>query len=266
MDQAVRALSLLHPFDADTRAARNDLAVTITGSAHGLDDGTHVAAVILRAVALARGAEPPATAAARRALWHDVGVTTDLVSSTVLTLGLRPLGGGARNGELRARSEDAVETHLNARDLARITWQLEPDTVVYVCENPRVVEAAADRGATTPLVCTFGNPTVVVTALLDRLHAAGAQFRYHGDFDWPGIAIANRVIGRVGASTWRMRVGDYEVALDGADGELPELEGVPVEATWDRDLTDAMQAAGRAVHEELVLGRLVGDLVMGPTG
>ncbi|MFF7190945.1 DUF2399 domain-containing protein, partial [Streptomyces sp. NPDC008222] len=30
--------------------------------------------------------------------------------------------------------------------------------------------------------------------LLDALATTGCRFAYHGDFDWPGIALANRVI------------------------------------------------------------------------
>lgn len=264
--QAARALVLLPRLDpdADGLVARNDLAVTVTGSAHGLDDGTPLAAAILRGVGAARGISVPTGVVGRRALWHEAGVVTDQVSSTVLTLGLRPCRRGRRETELRARSEDAVETHLNSRDLIRISWDLPTGTVVHVCENPRVVEAASDAGVHAALVCTFGNPTAVVVELLDRLRAAGASFRYHGDFDWPGIAIANRVMTRVDANPWRMGAHDYETAVTAARGELAELTGTPVAATWDGDLAAAMEAAGRAVHEELVLTALVDDLLRTP--
>jgi uncharacterized protein (TIGR02679 family) len=182
----------------------------------------------------------------------------------VLTLGLRPCGPGRREAELRSRADDSIETHLTARDLRRVRWTLSPGTIVYVCENPRVVEAASDAHAQATLVCTFGNPTSVVGELLDRLHGAGAQFHYHGDFDWPGITIANRVMARVGATTWRMSVTDYELAVAAAGGALPELAGSPVSALWDPDLEQAMRRAGQAVHEELVLAALVEDLTLRP--
>jgi uncharacterized protein (TIGR02679 family) len=263
---AARTLTMLPRLDpnVDGLVARNDLAGVVTGSAHGLDDGTPLAAAVLRGVAAARGVELPTTAVNRRALWHDAGVISDQVSSTVLTLGLRPRGLGRREAELRSRADDCVETHLTVRDLRRVTWTLSPGTIVYVCENPRVVEAASDADARAALVCTFGNPTSVVGELLDRLHGAGAQFRYHGDFDWPGITIANRVIARVGATTWRMSVTDYESAVAAAGGALPDLAGSPVSALWDPDLEQAMRRAGRAVHEELVLATLVEDLALRP--
>lgn len=92
----------------------------------------------------------------------------------------------------------------------------------------------------------------------------GAVLRYHGDFDWPGVAIANRVIGTSGATAWRMGAADYEEALAAAGasvGELLPLEGRPVTAVWDAELTASMERAGVAVHEEAVLDVLVADLL-----
>jgi uncharacterized protein (TIGR02679 family) len=128
---------------------------------------------------------------------------------------------------------------------------------VYVCENPNVVAAAAHRlGArSAPLVCVEGQPKTAARLLLTGLAAAGVRLAYHGDFDWPGLRIANLIIRRHGAVPWRMNAADYARA---AGGSL--LEGLPVDAVWDERLRPAMQAAGRAVHEEQVLADLLADL------
>ena len=120
-----------------------------------------------------------------------------------------------------------------------------------------------DAGVTAPTVCTMGNPTVVVTSLLERLAGQGAVLHYRGDFDWAGVAIANRIISAYGARPWRMEAADYEAALAGAGAlvaELPLLDGLPTDAVWDQSLTEAMVRHGRAVHEELMLEILVADL------
>jgi hypothetical protein len=60
-----------------------------------------------------------------------------------------------------------------------------------------------------------------------RLIEDGAVLRYRGNFDWPGVAIANRVITYFGAVPWRMGRADYEAALAGAGRglvDLPALE------------------------------------------
>ena len=129
---------------------------------------------------------------------------------------------------------------------------------VFVCENPSVVVAAANAlgPRSAPLVCTEGMPRTAVRILLEQLTGLGASLRYHGDFDWPGIAIANLVKVRHGATPWRMAARDYQEAAEGGT----DLSGNPVVALWDEELEPAMRAWGRAVHEEHVLDELLSDL------
>ena len=83
---------------------------------------------------------------------------------------------------------------------------------MLVCENPRVLEAVAERfGGRLPVVCTSGRPALVVLDVLRGL--SGAELRYHGDFDWPGVMIANRLVAEVGVMPWRMGADDYTAAL-----------------------------------------------------
>ncbi|MFM9613238.1 TIGR02679 family protein [Streptomyces niveiscabiei] len=218
--QAVRTLA--HLFPASASWGRGDLATLTTGSAHGLDDDTPLARLVLRGIALAYDTGLPTDAPGRRALWRTAGVTPDEVSSTVLTYGLRPAGATWQEAALRERSAHHLETHLTLRELRTLHLSLSPNTCVHVCENPRVVEAAADSARTTPLVCTSGSAATVVLTLLDTLAESGCAFVYHGDFDWPGITLANRIMGRYDASPWRMRTADYEYLVLRA-----ELRGIP---------------------------------------
>lgn len=88
---------------------------------------------------------------------------------------------------------------------------------VYVCENPAVVAAAAERlsAGCAPLVCVEGQPKAAAHRLLGQLVEAGARLLYHGDFDWPGLAIANQLFNRHGATAWRFQAAGYEVAPKG---------------------------------------------------
>ncbi|MET8980490.1 TIGR02679 family protein [Streptomyces sp. NPDC004539] len=265
--QAIRTLSHLFPAPGTDGApgpwGRGDLATLTTGSAHGLDDDTPLARLVLRGIALAHGTDPPTDAPTRRALWRTAGVTPDEVSSTVLTYALRPTGPTWQEAALRERADHHLETHLTLRELRTLPLELAPGTHVHVCENPRVLEAAADSARTTPLVCTSGSAATVVLTLLDTLAASGCTFAYHGDFDWPGITLANRVIGRYDARPWRMRAQDYEylatrTRLRGIP-PLP-LTGPRVEADWDPELGSLMEALGVALHEEAALELLLEDL------
>ncbi|GGZ85987.1 TIGR02679 family protein [Streptomyces echinoruber] len=263
LQQAVQVLTVLLGPERGGARGRGELAALTTGSAHGLDDGTWLARLVQRGIALAHDTEVPGDAAGRRALWRLVSVTPDEVSSTVLTYGLRPAGEGWREQALRERAAHHAEAHLTPRDLHDLRLHLPAGTVIHICENPRVVEAAADAACVRPLVCTSGSATTVVLTLLDALAATGCRFAYHGDFDWPGIALANRIIRRYGAQPWRMGAEDYEhlAARSQAEGipRLP-LDGRPVGAAWDPDLAPAMTALGVALHEEVTLDLLVADL------
>jgi uncharacterized protein (TIGR02679 family) len=268
--QAITVLARLHVRVGEAASAwrpavgsRGELAEHVTGTAHGLDDDTVLARLVLRGIALSRGTELPGDARGRRELWEATGVATDQVSSTVLTYGLTPLGDGWPARLLRERSLAGAETHLTMRDLRRIEWRLAEGMEIFVCENPRVIEAAMDAACQGPLVCTAGNPITTVLALLDALTSAGAQLAYRGDFDWPGVAMANRIIRQYGARPWRMSAIDYEEHVRIARGRgtpLQPLSGAPVDAEWDPELAPAMQSVGVGVQEESALELLLADL------
>jgi uncharacterized protein (TIGR02679 family) len=268
--QAIQILAFLFPGTGPAGVStpvtwgRGELATRTTGSAHGLDDGTLLARLVLRGIALAHDVDFPTDAPARRALWRRASVTPDEVSSTVLTYGLRPTGTTWGETALRERADHHLETHLTLRELRTLHLRLPSRPLVHVCENPRVVEAAADAGCTVPLICTSGSATTVVLTLLDTLAATGCAFAYHGDFDWPGITLANRIMERYEASVpWRMRASDYEYLATRAEvhGTPPlPLTGARVEATWDEELAPALEGLGVALHEEAALDLLLEDL------
>jgi len=67
-----------------------------------------------------------------------------------------------------------------------------------------------------------------------RLIEDGAVLRYRGNFDWPGVAIANRVITYFGAVPWRMGRADYEAALAGAGRGLVDLPALAAPRGFER--------------------------------
>jgi len=261
---AVRCVAGLPSMTGAPPCGRGELASLVTGDAHALDDGSLLGAVTLRAVAAITAAAYPSSAAGRRVRWRSVGLLTDEVSTTALTAGLRTSSGVW----LDERTTAGWESHLTARDLRRLELSPPASGVVYVCENPRVLEAAVDAASRSAVVCTMGQPAVVVTALLDGLAATGAELRYHGDFDWAGIAIANGLVEGHHCRPWRYCATDYLDALASLAPvvcELPPLGPCSTAACWDDDLTSEMVRAGRAVHEELVLEDLLHDLCSTPS-
>lgn len=234
--------------------ARSHLAAQWLGDAHALDPGSPVAAIVLAVLRRERALEDDSEGEETvRELWAAAGVLVNELARPVLFLNLPGSAVGA-SGEpgylsLRALMRSAAGWDVAARD-------------VYVCENPNLVAIAADAlGAhCAPLVCTDGMPAAAQRALLLQLARAGARLHYHGDFDWPGIAIANTVVETFAARPWRFGAHDYRAALGSNADATRVLVGAIVGARWDGALTEAMQAYGRAIDEEALAHILVPDL------
>jgi uncharacterized protein (TIGR02679 family) len=133
--------------------------------------------------------------------------------------------------------------------------------VVYVCENPAVLRrAAAELGAgSAPVLCTEGHPSTAFHRLAAAVRSGGGELRYHGDFDWPGVAIAASVISRHGARPWRMSAADYAAGVR-ADADYMALSGPPQPMPWNPALAETMLSIGRAGYEETVAAALIADL------
>jgi uncharacterized protein (TIGR02679 family) len=232
-----------------------ELASELTGDAHGLDDGSPAAALVLRAIAYALDVPPAISAAGRRELWQRVGVSTDEISGTVITWGLRPPGHDLWSATMRARADLELVTHLTVHELQRAGDLTRPGEVIHACENPQVLQRLAAAGVERPVACFSGNPAAAGMALLGR-----AEVRYHGDFDWPGIAIARRIFDR-GARPWRFGRDDYVEAVERLPAENRLALSGRAEATpWDHGLCAEMTAADAAVHEEAIIDVLIADL------
>ena len=154
------------------------------------------------------------------------------------------------------RADLGLVTHLTLDELRRTDAALVEDgTAVHACENPQVLQALADAGLDRSVACLYGNPSAAGTEFARRV-----PLRYHGDFDWPGIAIARRLFAS-GATPWRMRVTDYldAVAAQPASSRLT-LTGRPESTPWDESLSSAMLRTSVAVHEESLIPILMADL------
>ncbi len=239
------------------------LAADASGDSHALDDGEPLGAIFVLGVEHALGLV--GTDVPRRELLAKAGIISDDVSTPVLVLNVRATSSGLLATTMNRYADAGEPLHVTARQLQReeIAFSVPADGVVFACENPTVLTAAADAlGANCgSLICTSGQMRNAARELVRRLRAGGVKVRYHGDFDWPGIAIARGLYSREGIEPWRMQTGDY---LCGPDG--PPLEGKPVEAPWDEALAPTMSSRGCAVHEEAVLAHLLDDLAAGPRG
>lgn len=238
------------------------LAAECCGDAHALDDGRPVGTLVMSAVRALAGLPLAAegTADSRRAAWAAAGVHLDELSSLVLCLGLAGDTHTALGRTLASCREAGQPCVLTLRQL-RCHEEPLSAARVRICENPVVVASAADQlGARCqPLVCVGGQPSAAGWRLLELLAGGGAEFSYHGDFDWGGIRIAHAVHQRVDWRPWRFDHEAYESAVQAAQALAP-LVGEPAATPWDPPLAAAMRCRNLRVEEELTLDVLLQDL------
>lgn len=243
----------------DERAAtglarsRVEVAAKLLGSAHDLDTGTRLETATTRALAHRLGA------AAGRDLWEQAGAHLDLTSGPVLTWRLPVVASSPLAPLVSQATALGAPLHLTRFVLGRHRAEVEAGTVVLVVENPRVVEAAAQLGVSTPVVAANGNPSGAVRLLLAQFLDAGAALRYHGDFDVAGLAMAARMA-VAGLEPWRMDAAHYRSALREADDagvDLPRDPAGPGPTPWDPALQSVFDRERRIVHEERLLPGLL---------
>ena len=238
------------------------LAARITGDTKALNHGSPLATLVMRALALREGAARPAAAAQRRELWDLSSVIVDDLASRVLVLNLPARGDGLAEW-LTGAARYGTPFQVTLQQLDAHPIRLAPARI-FACENPAVLRrACAELGpACPPLLCAEGQPSTAFHKLVRLAVAAGSELAYHGDFDWPGVAITAKVLDRHGARPWRMTAADYLSGVRAGDTAVT-LKGDPVPTPWEPGLHEAMRATGRAIYEETVADQLLADLSAG---
>ena len=231
--------------------SRTELAATLFASAHALDYEEKRTKAITQALRYREGEFN----LKHRDLWEVAGILPDRVSAPVLTWYLPAVGGTVLDEQTRSASAGGLPLHISLFALQRYPIIVPQGTQVLVVENPRLVEAAAERRLPSCVITSNGNPSTAVTTLLQQLSESGASIWYHGDFDWSGIGICHRMYQR-GITPWMMDASDYEEAVD-----LAEQRGIRLErdvgdcgaTPWDPELRIVFDHLRLVVHEEFVL-------------
>ncbi|MGH3735542.1 MAG: TIGR02679 family protein [Micromonosporaceae bacterium] len=254
---AARAVEVLGLLPADG-VPLSVLAARAGGGGHALDPGAPLATLVLKAAALLGDVPYGTSGEARRTIWAAVGVLAGELTAPVLVLNLPAVGDHPTDVALRGYAEAGEPAYLTSRQLLRDPPRFA-DAEIFGCENPAVVAEAANRlgAGSRPLICVSGYPAAAATLLLRALTVQGLRLRYHGDFDWDGMAIASGIFRGYAALPWRLDTASY---LRAAGEQARQLRGNPVETPWEPALAHAMRQTGRAVEEELVIDDLLADL------
>ncbi len=256
VDEAVRHVAqvrrVVDALDESDGVSRVELAAQVLGDSHALDRGTRLEASTARALRYAIATDS-------KAIWHLAGVHGDLVSGPALVWGLPVPPTGPLAALLAGARQLGTPVHLSQMMLRACAVSIAADTQVLVVENPRIVEAGAQRRTSRVVVATNGNPSAAVNLLLTQLQRCGAVLRCHADFDAAGLGICARLMRR-GAIPWRMRATDYldAVASASVDGvELPVDSADAPPTPWDPALQHVFDDRRRVVHEERLIDALL---------
>ena len=240
-------------------ASRTELAASLFGSSHALDQGTRLASFVRRALRCRLG-EP----LRGRELWEASGIQPDRVSAPALAWAIPVTGNSPVDHAIRAATGGRLPLHVSLLAMLRHPLQVPADTPVLVVENPRLVEAAAERGLGCCAIATNGNPTTAVTTLLQQLQESGARLWYHGDFDAAGIAICRRMHD-IGCRPWRMDAKDYQEAVSRAERDDVRLDRDSKACgptPWDSALEELFGTRRLIVHEEFVLDPVLDNFLL----
>ncbi|WP_406231472.1 TIGR02679 family protein [Nocardia sp. NBC_01009] len=151
---------------------------SVLSDPHGLDEGTRLHTMVVRALAAVYGIDPPSDAGQLRALWDRAGIADDELSSTVLAAGLRITTEGDVIGRiLHMCAEAGHAAALTLQQLRASSRIVDAPDRVWVVENPSVLALALARfGARCPpMICTSGWPSSAGVRLLQQLSKAGTR-------------------------------------------------------------------------------------------
>lgn len=235
------------------------------GSAHALDNNTSLGRIMLKLLAKqAVVGTRENRAGKRRHIWESVGVVTDELSSTVLTLNLPAIGNSLTDRMLQDHLRYGMPARLTFRHLRlhSPTFKLPPDghdSRIYVCENPSILDEASNRiGASCPpMICVEGHPSLACWVLLEQLCCAKFRLAYHGDFDWGGVRIANKLYGAFGFEPWRFTSTSHCIRSQ----HHRKLRPPESEALWDKTLSETIRRSEVSVEEESSIDELLADLI-----
>jgi uncharacterized protein (TIGR02679 family) len=244
------------PEPAQTRVRLAQLAATTQQDAHALDYREELGRAVSRLIAVTHRLPRPLSAGRdwRRA-WAAVGVVCDAVSSRVLVVNL-PLLGPAPAAFWSAAAP-GEPLWLSLRSIST-NWSTSTKVTVFVCENPTVLEAAADElgPRCPPVVCTDGIASIAALDLIAGLAANGCPIAVRADIDEAGFVAVEQVRSVApAAKPWRYDTATYASYLgltgvgDG-DGEQDQF----------RQLRELYAQHQTPLHEETLLDQLISDL------
>lgn len=240
-----------------------------TTDPHALDSDTLCGQLFLHLLSMKLKRPYPAGAEERLEVYFENGILCDSISSTVTQVGLVLKEPQSEHPAFRAFRQRKECCTLSLTNLNGISSATSPSGSAYLIENQMLFSQLCDQKENfhSPLICTSGQLQVAVLRLLDMLAASGTIMYYAGDFDGGGISIAARLLARYpdNLRLWHMTADDYAhckstVCLsENSRNLLKAANGTILEP-----IANTVQEAGCTGYQELLLDRLLPDLITTP--
>ena len=238
-----------------------------TTDPHALDSDSLCGQLFLHLLSMKQNRPYPAVAEERDEVYFENGILCDSISSTVTQVGLvlrQQQDEHPAFREFRKRNECCTLSLTNLNNISSVE---SSSGKAFLIENQMLFSQLCDQAKDfhSPLICTSGQLQVAVLRLLDMLVASGATLYYAGDFDGGGISIASRLLSRYPTSLrlWHMSADDYEYCKsDVSISENSQSLLKSADGTILKPVADLVQQAGYAGYQELLLDRLLSDLLV----
>ena len=237
-------------------ASKADVAARLFGDAHALDSG-----MLYRFVYFALQSRLGQYHLSKSELWEKAGIKGNYLCDPALTWGI-PVTDRTPMGELiRSANQSNLPLYVTQYALTRGSLEVPPGTKVLAVENPRLVEAAAERNLPICLISANGTPGSAFKSLISQLLRSGAEVRFHTDFDTGGFYIGKSLHSK-GCKPWRMTHRDYIEIIEWAKKEgiaLPlQVDPRPCPPLpWDPMFRSVYQTYRKVVHQELILNDIL---------
>ena len=243
------------PASHHTCENRGDTAARLFATAHDLDPDTRLAKAVLRALRHKHGD------LADQELWARAGIRDTQVSNPVLVWRLPAVGTGTVDRIAQTATAGGIAIHLSLMALTNHPPLLDAAQPVLIVENPRIVEAAAERNYPQCVAATSGWPGRAISELVAQLNRQGARITYHGDFDATGIDICLHMTQRHGCIPHKMSTLDYTSAT-----KVAQQQGIRLETDdqtcgptpWDPKLQPTYNRTRLKINQESLTDDILG--------
>lgn len=211
----IKALNYL-PSKNNQQTSLAVFASQITGNPHAFDQGTRLHFLLTQAlIYIFNIMDTSPTQLETIDYFTRFGLFKEDINNYCSIYGISATKDGIPHAGWEGFYQNREAWNVNLRNVLNIdNIDAKETELIYIVENPSIFEALVDTLNSTSkpigLICSNGQPTQVVYALLDKIQKETIPMFYAGDFDPEGLLIAQRLLNRYETlDLWHYSENDY---------------------------------------------------------